>query len=648
MIKSKEDELDDETHIGLIRSISEISSELECMNQITDTMNSIAMNAAIEAARSETNSETFSNVSDQMIHQVEALDHLKRNLVTQMSSIEKGAITLIGAKIVDVTFHINCCLLRNFQAITEFCIAFTQRQAGKNLIKQIGVSSHTCPHLRSNLDSSSQSLSDEKKSIQGIFLMDDKGKIWIWSIQSPEINLMRPKVLTLPMNESGGYSSLITGSDNDVELCYLHSVRNTDQKFIGYLGFLINISSILEVVREQTTDIDGRALLFSNGHGKIALPSSHAKGDFSWIAAFDKVKGKKVGYTLESAKNGWLAIWGYYPIESKFLEKCELYLICWRYLRLTRSNISLEDFEENLIQDHSILHEKSIDFNKKVLHFKELLGEFVHLGEQINMLSVNAAIQATMAGREGKAFSIVANQIGNLSRQTDRMNQKVTTAMSGFEKKTKTISKQYIFFCLKCLHSELSVIFDQFNDLIDSIKKDITLYSKTDDIEYGEFDRSRLTSDNNMVREIELISEKNNSASSRKNHDAEELIESFQEVISQGCLCHWVRDSISQEVRSLIFFVLLPLNHHLQVIIKVKVNTEAINSTIQRLRDREKFMIDVEFIDDIHRSHSIKTEDFFQFKGIGFTKNISINISIVNQNNKSHGKENYQYKREAA
>ncbi len=92
-----------------------------------------------------------------------------------------------------------------------------------------------------------------------------------------------------------------------------------------------------------------------------------------------------------------------------------------------------------LIRDQMLSIDDSImRLSEQVQSISEIIGTVDDLADQSNLLAVNAAIEATKAGEQGKGFTVVAQEIRVLADQSKQATDKVRTILTDIQKARDT------------------------------------------------------------------------------------------------------------------------------------------------------------------------------------------------------------------
>jgi methyl-accepting chemotaxis protein len=86
---------------------------------------------------------------------------------------------------------------------------------------------------------------------------------------------------------------------------------------------------------------------------------------------------------------------------------------------------SINVVENNFNDIKNIMKSFMVSFDE----IKETMGNIIGIAEQTNLLALNASIEASRAGEHGKGFSVVADSINDLAKQTKDLVGNVNSKM---------------------------------------------------------------------------------------------------------------------------------------------------------------------------------------------------------------------------
>ena len=81
------------------------------------------------------------------------------------------------------------------------------------------------------------------------------------------------------------------------------------------------------------------------------------------------------------------------------------------------------------VLDIEVIGEKIKKTNDSIGEVNKIVEAIQAIASQTNLLSLNASIEAARAGEAGRGFSVVANEIKNLSEQTTNLSKEILTVM---------------------------------------------------------------------------------------------------------------------------------------------------------------------------------------------------------------------------
>ncbi|WP_026490447.1 methyl-accepting chemotaxis protein [Butyrivibrio sp. XBB1001] len=188
---------------------------------------------------------------------------------------------------------------------------------------------------------------------------------------------------------------------------------------------------------------------------------------------------------------------------------------------------NLMDKNDTVMNSMKDINDQILLTNNSVKDIAEASNIITDIAGQTHLLSLNATIEAARAGEYGKGFSVVASEIGNLSKQSkeaaEKINLIVETLVKESQKSVDTIG-------------QLGQDMKEQNDQLTSTKNDMdNVVDNVNNVENSTkviAEKIRLLNDlkasfSDIMAELAAISEQNAASSQETNASMEELNATF-------------------------------------------------------------------------------------------------------------------------
>ncbi|GLI52984.1 methyl-accepting chemotaxis protein [Thermodesulfovibrio yellowstonii] len=126
-------------------------------------------------------------------------------------------------------------------------------------------------------------------------------------------------------------------------------------------------------------------------------------------------------------------------------------------------NLQNKSLKENLDRIYAL--------QTKVHDIIPLMDSIKDISEQINILAINAAIEAARVGEKGAGFAVIADEIRKLSNKTEKISKEIKDRISSLN---STMTEQYEFFKMKLEGTKQIEMMKDAKEATEEIEKDFS------------------------------------------------------------------------------------------------------------------------------------------------------------------------------
>lgn len=400
---------------------------LRLLYEIRERLNCLAVNSSIEASRSMTHTEVFSHVAEQIQLQGSTIASFEASFEREMQNYMLIHGDTAAASVACTTRY--QALWLNIQLV----------RWARHLSQQFW--------LRQQQNSPENFAALMQRIVNGAKLSGavDYGEFWVGQdqtfrfqpAQSGTPQEVRPPRSLLQNCENGFLlSNQFSSNETGIWLIHLsHCPKREETEMSKSLLLFFNLAEVLkELNRILPLRVDGTGIVTPTGHAVTQIGESVQVENLSWLRGYRHLtSASDSGYSRESAKNGQSCGYGFARFELNSVRNSEMVPITLLHWTNTQgaphgSPVQLSSSFQNM---HKSLWISALERQHQYLSdFEGLAHQVIQISEQMNIIGVNAAIQAAAASQDGRAFTIVADQIGRLSQDCLQFEHQVFQLMN--------------------------------------------------------------------------------------------------------------------------------------------------------------------------------------------------------------------------
>ncbi len=423
------------TSSQLIDAAAKIESTLKQIKEINSTTKLIAINAAIESSRTAQLSDNFSSLSEQVRTLSTRSEESFNEIQGLIENLRISCAKAIAVRLADLSIDIIDKIDRNLFERNCDCQAWASFEAIVN----------SCLNRFGNDQAISlmKNLVDIYEVYHDILLLDIDGNV----IAAGK----NPHLIQTNQSERPWFKKVVgSGSVYVTDMYYSESVKNftvsysapvkdQNKNTIGVLSTRFNWHYIYDMIDKVKLEKNCRIYLISSDGTIISSTKKRdiLKDNLLWLGAGEKAIEGLRGYSIESSRNGqWKAngyshTRGYNSYSGKGWS-----IIVDEPVLIENPRVVIESFEDSFDKNsdqNNFNHAHSEDVNDQLLQITHQLGESIESINKINnvttTLALNAAIRADRAGDQGRAFSVLAEEVRAFSSKSDLLTEEINTTL---------------------------------------------------------------------------------------------------------------------------------------------------------------------------------------------------------------------------
>jgi hypothetical protein len=456
------------------------------MHDINTKANVIALNAAIEGARSQTHSENFTLVANQVKRQAQRTEDLAKELKDEIDRLQTWALKSTAVRFADIASDVIDKIDRNLFERNCDCQAWGGFEESVACAKATRGMQKVGPIHDDELEVSDASaamleacemlrqLFDIYQVYDDVYIINDKGAIVAAAKETKFIgrNVSDRDYFEKCFKSNAVYVTDVFESEltGNLSVAYSSPIHDESGDVIGVLSTRFNWHFVCDIIDKMPLADQARiAVINSKGTVLASTGSIGVMADnLSWLMAGEAAMRGGSGYTIECSRNGRQNSFGYChtrgfnayagkrwsAIVSHPIEQVDPIFM----------DITIPRDGSSHLRASQICNESLV---KVATSVRECVTSINSINNETNMLAINAAIQAGVAGAEGESFSVIASEIGNMARQSEEFVQIVNSL-------TQELGK--------CVHTTVAVrLGDAAFDTIDKV--DRNLFERNCDIQ---------------------------------------------------------------------------------------------------------------------------------------------------------------------